>query len=37
MTHMGIEQSTKIKSQKFIDEKSEKEYKNFMYDEPDGM
>ena len=29
---MGVEQSTKRKSQKFIDEKSEKEYKNFMYD-----
>src|SRR3989338_3458010 len=33
IAHMGIEQSTKRKSQKFIDEKSEKEYKNFMYDE----
>ena len=32
MVHLGVEQSTKRKSQKFIDEKSEKEYKNFMYD-----
>ena len=32
IAHMGIEQSTKRKSQKFIDDKSEKEYKNFMYD-----
>ena len=32
MTHMGIEQSTKRKSERFFEEKSEKEYKNFMYD-----
>ena len=32
MVHMGVEQSTKRNSQKFIDEKLEKEYKNFMYD-----
>ena len=32
MVHMGVEQSTKRKSERFFEEKSEKEYKSFMYD-----
>ena len=32
MAHMGVEQSTKKKSQNFFENTSEKEYKNFMYD-----
>ncbi|MDP2672741.1 MAG: hypothetical protein Q8O84_02930 [Nanoarchaeota archaeon] len=32
ITHMGTEQSTKRKSERFFDDSSEKEYKNFMYD-----
>ena len=37
ITHMGVVQSTKRKSQSFFDEKSEKEYKNFLYDKPEKM
>lgn len=37
ITHMGTEQSTKRKSERFFDDSSEKEYKNFMYDKPEKM
>mgnify|MGYP001612805304 FL=1 len=37
IAHMGVVQSTKRKSQSFFDEKSEKEYKNFLYDKPEKM
>lgn len=37
IAHMGVVQSTKRKSQSFFDEKSEKEYKNFLYDQPEKM
>lgn len=35
ITHMGVLQSTKRKSEKFFDDVPEKEYKNFMYDKPE--